>query len=170
MDVKYIWGNSNFHSVNSDSIGNSGGLVNRWDGETIIMGDFNEVRSAGLIEVKMEGYSFTWSLPSASKMSKLDRFLAKTNKALVDKLVVIDKELDSGNVTDDILLTLLDLTRNLNAIKQADQLDMAQKLKSVGRLREMKTQNIFMLSSTRDVLNWLFGGFSLMELGLRSRL
>nr|GEZ32616.1 RNA-directed DNA polymerase, eukaryota [Tanacetum cinerariifolium] len=54
---------------------------------------------------------------------------AKTKKALVDKLVVIDKELDSGNVTDDILLTHLDLTRNLNAIKQADQLDMAQKAK-----------------------------------------
>nr|GFB33107.1 RNA-directed DNA polymerase, eukaryota [Tanacetum cinerariifolium] len=144
------------------------GLVNRWDGETIVMGDFNEVRSAGerfgsvfnqasarvfnnfisssgLIEVKMEGYSFTWSLPSASKMSKLDRFLVsdgiyskfpsiaatclKTKKALVDKLVVIDKELDSGNVTDDILLTRLDLTRNLNAIKQADQLEMAQKAK-----------------------------------------
>nr|GEW95284.1 RNA-directed DNA polymerase, eukaryota [Tanacetum cinerariifolium] len=54
---------------------------------------------------------------------------AKTKKALVDKLVVIDKELDSGNVTDDILLTRLDLTRNLNAIKQADQLEMAQKAK-----------------------------------------
>ncbi|GKD67283.1 RNA-directed DNA polymerase, eukaryota [Tanacetum coccineum] len=73
-------------------------LANRWNGETIVLGDFNEVRSeeerfgsifnqssarafnqfiasSGLIEVKMEGYSFTWSHPSASKMSKLDRFL-----------------------------------------------------------------------------------------------
>ncbi|GKD43098.1 RNA-directed DNA polymerase, eukaryota, partial [Tanacetum coccineum] len=62
------------------------------------MGDFNEVRSederrgsvfnpssarifdhfifsSGLVDVKLEGYAFTWSHPSASKMSKLDRFL-----------------------------------------------------------------------------------------------
>ncbi|GKA38027.1 RNA-directed DNA polymerase, eukaryota, partial [Tanacetum coccineum] len=73
-------------------------LINRWDGETIVMGDFNAVRSeeerfgsvfnrscaryfnqfitsSGLVDVKMEGYSFTWSHPSASKMSKIDRFL-----------------------------------------------------------------------------------------------
>nr|GEU62969.1 RNA-directed DNA polymerase, eukaryota [Tanacetum cinerariifolium] len=73
-------------------------LANRWNGETIVLGDFNEVRteeerfgsifnpssartfnqfiaSSGLIEVKMEGYSFTWTHPSASKMSKLDCFI-----------------------------------------------------------------------------------------------
>nr|GFC05625.1 RNA-directed DNA polymerase, eukaryota [Tanacetum cinerariifolium] len=70
-------------------------LISRWDGETIVMGNFNKVRSSderlgsvfnlssarafnsfisvsGLVDVKMEGYSFTWSHPSASKMSKLD--------------------------------------------------------------------------------------------------
>ncbi|GJZ71170.1 retrotransposon protein, putative, ty1-copia subclass, partial [Tanacetum coccineum] len=73
-------------------------LISRWDGETLLMGDFNVVRtteerfgsvfdhsgardfnhfilSSGLVEVKMEGYSYTWSLSSAEKMSKLDRFL-----------------------------------------------------------------------------------------------
>ncbi|GKB48586.1 RNA-directed DNA polymerase, eukaryota [Tanacetum coccineum] len=73
-------------------------LVNRWNGESIIMGDFNEVRrkeerwgstfnahgarvfnnfisNAGLVDLQLEGFSFTWSHPSASKMSKLDRFL-----------------------------------------------------------------------------------------------
>ncbi|GJR15364.1 RNA-directed DNA polymerase, eukaryota [Tanacetum coccineum] len=30
---------------------------------------------SGLIDIQMEGYSFTWAHPSASKMSKLDRFL-----------------------------------------------------------------------------------------------
>ncbi|GJZ71370.1 RNA-directed DNA polymerase, eukaryota [Tanacetum coccineum] len=62
------------------------------------MGDFNEVRSkeerlgsnynqassrffnqfitsSGLVDVNLEGYAFTWSHPSATKMSKLDRFL-----------------------------------------------------------------------------------------------
>ncbi|GJU39294.1 RNA-directed DNA polymerase, eukaryota [Tanacetum coccineum] len=73
-------------------------IINRWNGECIVMGDFNEVRrkedrwgsvfnvygarafnqfiaSAGLVEIHLEGYNFTWTHPSASKMSKLDRFL-----------------------------------------------------------------------------------------------
>ncbi|GJQ94394.1 RNA-directed DNA polymerase, eukaryota [Tanacetum coccineum] len=73
-------------------------MINRWDGETVVMGDFNEVRtehercgslfnslganafnnfisSAGLIDIPLGGYSFTWTHKSASKMSKLDRFL-----------------------------------------------------------------------------------------------
>nr|GFD14480.1 RNA-directed DNA polymerase, eukaryota [Tanacetum cinerariifolium] len=156
MDVKSVWGNSNYQFVVSGSIGNSGGilcvweetifkkvdvsisdnfialygiwlltnskilivviyapqsfglkrilwdyisgLITRWNGETIVLGDFNEVRSederfdsifhqsyarefnhfissSGFLEVKMEGYLFTWSHSSASKMSKLDRFL-----------------------------------------------------------------------------------------------
>ncbi|GJV15365.1 RNA-directed DNA polymerase, eukaryota [Tanacetum coccineum] len=38
--------------------------------------DFNHfITSAGLVEVQLEGYSYTWAHPSASKMSKLDRFL-----------------------------------------------------------------------------------------------
>nr|GEY46527.1 RNA-directed DNA polymerase, eukaryota [Tanacetum cinerariifolium] len=67
-------------------------------GKCVILGDFNEVRfeyerfgtnfndsganafnhfisSVGLIDLPLEGYSYTWALKSASKMSKLDRFL-----------------------------------------------------------------------------------------------
>nr|GEW01043.1 RNA-directed DNA polymerase, eukaryota [Tanacetum cinerariifolium] len=73
-------------------------LIDRWNGEVVVLGDFNEVRNiderrgscfnptsarvfdqfisaSGLVDVKMEGYTFTWSHPSGSKMSKLDRFL-----------------------------------------------------------------------------------------------
>nr|GEV22131.1 RNA-directed DNA polymerase, eukaryota [Tanacetum cinerariifolium] len=73
-------------------------LIDRWNGEVVVLGDFNEVQNtderrgssfnptsarvfdqfisaSGLIDVKMEGYTFTWSHPSGSKMSKLDRFL-----------------------------------------------------------------------------------------------
>nr|GEV65195.1 RNA-directed DNA polymerase, eukaryota [Tanacetum cinerariifolium] len=73
-------------------------LIGRWNEETIILGDFNEVcsiderrgscfnpssarvfdhfiSSSGLVDVKLEGYAFTWSHPSGSKMSNLDRFL-----------------------------------------------------------------------------------------------
>ncbi|GJU28851.1 RNA-directed DNA polymerase, eukaryota [Tanacetum coccineum] len=156
MDVKFMWGNSNYDFVFSESVGNSGGilcmweesifkkdyatisdsfvaiygtwipnktkvlivsiyasqeprlrrvlwdyiliLLGRWNGESILMGDFNEMRSneerrrtsfnpsnasffnkfifsSGLIDIKMKGYSYTWSHPSAEKMSKLDRFI-----------------------------------------------------------------------------------------------
>ncbi|GJZ21181.1 RNA-directed DNA polymerase, eukaryota [Tanacetum coccineum] len=156
MDVKFMWGNSNYDYVHSEAIGNSDGilcvweasvfkkdyatlldnfiaiygtwlpsnskvlfvaiyapqqgsskrmlwdymatLISRWNEEVIMLGDFNEVRSieeirgscfnptsarafnkfvltSGLVDVKMEGYAFTWSHPSGSKMSKLDRFL-----------------------------------------------------------------------------------------------
>ncbi|GKA87273.1 RNA-directed DNA polymerase, eukaryota [Tanacetum coccineum] len=73
-------------------------LMDRWRGETIIMGDFNEVRfkeerfgtnfnrysagvfnsfisSGGLVEVPLGGCEFTWCHKSGTKMSKLDRFL-----------------------------------------------------------------------------------------------
>nr|GFB99592.1 RNA-directed DNA polymerase, eukaryota [Tanacetum cinerariifolium] len=73
-------------------------LIDRWNEEVVVLGDFNEVwniderrgfgfnptsarvfdqfiLASGLVDVKMEGYTFTWSHPSGSKMSKLDRFL-----------------------------------------------------------------------------------------------
>ncbi|GJZ64510.1 RNA-directed DNA polymerase, eukaryota, partial [Tanacetum coccineum] len=73
-------------------------VINNWNGEVVIMGDFNEVRmqterfgskfnvhgadifnsfiaTAGLEEVPLGGCSFTWCHKSATKMSKLDRFL-----------------------------------------------------------------------------------------------
>ncbi|GJU80263.1 RNA-directed DNA polymerase, eukaryota [Tanacetum coccineum] len=65
-------------------------LISRWDGHCMVMGDFNEVRcmedrlgsvynaqganefnsfisNSGLVEIQLEGYSFTWSLQSAKK-------------------------------------------------------------------------------------------------------
>nr|GEV66192.1 RNA-directed DNA polymerase, eukaryota [Tanacetum cinerariifolium] len=225
------------------------GLISRWNGEVIIMGDFNAVRfkderfgslfnpscarefnqfisSSGLMEIKTEGYSFTWSHPSTTKMSKLDRFLvsegiisnflsimavcldrhlsdhrpillreihtnfgpcsfwiyhswfkrdgfdvmveqawnsfshsdpnrlirfkkklqdlmkiirswikdkniaqAGVKKAIIDDLVAIDKNLDSGVVSDEMLLNRMELTRNLNDIKQSEIKDFVQKAK-----------------------------------------
>ncbi|GJT49390.1 RNA-directed DNA polymerase, eukaryota [Tanacetum coccineum] len=75
-----------------------GHLIDQWDGEYVVLGDFNEVRydherfgsifnelganafnqfisSANLVDLPLEGYSYTWAHKSASKMSKLDRFL-----------------------------------------------------------------------------------------------
>ncbi|GJR29733.1 RNA-directed DNA polymerase, eukaryota [Tanacetum coccineum] len=77
-------------------------VICNWDGEVVTMGDFNEVRdcserfgsvfnkkgaevfnnfiaTAGLVEVPLGGCSFTWCHKSATKMSKLDRFLISDN-------------------------------------------------------------------------------------------
>ncbi|GJZ15606.1 RNA-directed DNA polymerase, eukaryota [Tanacetum coccineum] len=213
------------------------------------MGDFNEVRSiderlgsvfnhssarsfnhfissSGLVDVKLEGYSFTWSLPPATKMSKLDRFLVSEGiislfpsltsicldrhlsdhrpillreinsdygpipfrfyhswfkwdgfddmvehtwnsfshsdnnslirfkkklqdlkiiirrwvkdkksqqydviKSIKEDLIVIDKIFDSGNVSDEMLFNRMELTRQLQDIKQMDVRDNMQKSK-----------------------------------------
>nr|GEX99612.1 RNA-directed DNA polymerase, eukaryota [Tanacetum cinerariifolium] len=73
-------------------------MIGRWNGEVVIMGDFNEVRyksdrsgsifhaqgaiafnsfiaSSGLVEVALGGCSFMWCHKSTTKMSKLDIFL-----------------------------------------------------------------------------------------------
>ncbi|GJW08951.1 RNA-directed DNA polymerase, eukaryota [Tanacetum coccineum] len=216
MDVKILWGNTNFDFSFSEAVGNSGvgsykrmlwsylgSIINRWTGETIVMGDFNEVRrmeerwgsifnasgarvfnnfisNAGLIDLQLEGFSFTWAHPSASKMSKLDRFLVsdgfiysfprtsvvcldrhlsdhspillreklqilkkeirvfvahqKKKKEsrvndLKDKLSEIDKVLDQGGVSDDILLARTECKNALFESKAADSCDYLQKAK-----------------------------------------
>ncbi|GJW83493.1 RNA-directed DNA polymerase, eukaryota [Tanacetum coccineum] len=76
--------------------------IKRWDGETVVTGDFNEVRhkserfgtmfyaheakvfntfiaDSGLVEVSLGGNKFTWCHKFGSKMSKLDRFLVSEN-------------------------------------------------------------------------------------------
>ncbi|GKA58783.1 RNA-directed DNA polymerase, eukaryota, reverse transcriptase zinc-binding domain protein, partial [Tanacetum coccineum] len=77
-------------------------VSNQWAGEVVMMGDFNEVRyksdrfgsnfnahgadifnnfiiNAGLEEVPLGGSAYTWCHKSASKISKLDRFLVSKN-------------------------------------------------------------------------------------------
>ncbi|GJY71915.1 RNA-directed DNA polymerase, eukaryota [Tanacetum coccineum] len=72
--------------------------MDRWDGDCVIMGDFNDVRTeqeryglvfnvqganafnsfislASLIDLPLNGYAYTWAHKTANKMSKLDRFL-----------------------------------------------------------------------------------------------
>nr|GEW14517.1 hypothetical protein [Tanacetum cinerariifolium] len=114
--VKTCWGNFAFDYVHSDSVVYAphdmrdkrmlwdylAHVINKWDGEVVTMGDFNEVRyksdrfglvfnvqgadvfnsfiaNAGLEEVPLGGSSFMWCHKSATKMSKLDRFLISKN-------------------------------------------------------------------------------------------
>nr|GEW90418.1 RNA-directed DNA polymerase, eukaryota [Tanacetum cinerariifolium] len=134
-------------------------LIARWNGETIVMGDFNEVRSiderfgsifnqsssrlfnhfiasSGHVDVKLEGYSFTWAHPSATKMSKLDRFLVSENtnglirfkKKLQDLKKIIrswikDKKLQQSGAINSIKKDLIDIDKNLDSGNVSDEGD-----------------------------------------------
>nr|GEV32347.1 RNA-directed DNA polymerase, eukaryota [Tanacetum cinerariifolium] len=146
---------------------------------------FNDfISCSGLIEVQLEGYSFTWAHPSAAKMSKLNHFLASdgifasfphlsaicldrhlsdhrpillrelvtdygatpfriyhswfsisvfeqmvTTTYIKDKLSDIDKLIDCGKVNDDILLSRLDLSKQLHDLDTSASYDFMQKAK-----------------------------------------
>nr|GEZ54015.1 RNA-directed DNA polymerase, eukaryota [Tanacetum cinerariifolium] len=143
MDVKFMWGNSNYNYVYGEAVGNSGSILCVWEAtvfkkdyatisdnfvavygtwspsnskvlfvaiyapqQVVVLGDFNEVHNiderrgscfnttsarffdqfisaSGLVDMKMEGYTFTWPHPSGSKMSKLDRFLVSEGIFLI---------------------------------------------------------------------------------------
>ncbi|GJW91781.1 RNA-directed DNA polymerase, eukaryota [Tanacetum coccineum] len=125
--------------------------VDKWNGDVIIMGDFNEVRvksdrfgthfnphgahrfnsfilDSGLVEVNLGGCRFTWCHRSATKMSKLDRFLV-SESVLVgspNNLKIVNSgEMDGFNtfventwknspmVGNNALLSLMNKLRNL---------------------------------------------------------
>ncbi|GJX34952.1 RNA-directed DNA polymerase, eukaryota [Tanacetum coccineum] len=98
-----------------------GSLIEQWEGECVILGDFNEVRteqerygtvfnalganifnhfiaSANLVDLPLEGYSFTWAHKSAAKMSKLDRFLISEgeNIASAQRTAFINRLVEAG--------------------------------------------------------------------------
>nr|GEU60494.1 RNA-directed DNA polymerase, eukaryota [Tanacetum cinerariifolium] len=80
-------------------------LLSRWNGEVIMMGDFNEVRS------RDEGRG-RWIIDK--------RFhIARSKIDIISELQEIDKELDQGVVSDVNLLKRLDLNRQLHDINEA---------------------------------------------------
>nr|GEW01818.1 RNA-directed DNA polymerase, eukaryota [Tanacetum cinerariifolium] len=128
------------------------------NGETIILGDFNEVRSiderrgscfnpssarvfdyfislSGLVDVKLEGYAFTWPYPSGSEMSKLDRFLVSEGLFgfWSDSLSVLSlmdlKAIIRCWVKDKRMHRRLELQRKLHDINQMEAKDSFQKSK-----------------------------------------
>ncbi|GJS06332.1 RNA-directed DNA polymerase, eukaryota [Tanacetum coccineum] len=206
MDVKFIWGNSNYQYVSSDSVGSSGGILCVWEatvfkkdyatvsdnfiaiyetwisintknGETIVMGDFNEVRSkeerlgsiynhsssrhfnqfstsSGLVNVNLEGYSFTWSHPSATKMSKLDRFLISedTNglirfkKKLHDLKKIIrswvkDKKTQQSGAISSIKNELIAIDKNLDSGNASDVI-LFKRMELMQQLHDIKQMEV----------------------------
>ncbi|GJV36942.1 RNA-directed DNA polymerase, eukaryota [Tanacetum coccineum] len=161
MDVKFMWGNSNYDYVFSEAAGNSGGilciweesffkkdyvtisdsfvaiygtwipsktkllvvsiyapqqpslrrvlweylliLLGRWNGEAILMGDYNEVRT----NVERRG----------------------SKNSIVSELRDIDKRLDQNGPIDSLIFRRQDLMSNLNDLKEMEDMDFVQKAK-----------------------------------------
>nr|GFA56727.1 RNA-directed DNA polymerase, eukaryota [Tanacetum cinerariifolium] len=93
MEIKFLWGNHFFDYIFSEALGFSGALYGTWlpNKQKLLLisvyapqsgsakseaNDFNSfISNSGLYDIQLEGFSFTWAHPSATKMSKLDRFL-----------------------------------------------------------------------------------------------
>nr|GEX09150.1 RNA-directed DNA polymerase, eukaryota [Tanacetum cinerariifolium] len=115
MEVKFMWGNSNYDYVYSEALGYSGDILYVWEA-SIFKKDYVTISDnfvaiyetwlpsnskilfvaiyapqqasckrfyRSLVDVKLEGYAFTWSHPSGSKMTKLDRFLVSEGIFLI---------------------------------------------------------------------------------------
>ncbi|GJY12984.1 hypothetical protein Tco_0382293 [Tanacetum coccineum] len=174
--ITALWDNLAFDHVVSPSVGNSGGilctpssikllvismyapqeltkkrelwgyicsLIDRWDGKTLIL---------GLIDLPLGGYSYVWAPKSASKMSKLNRFLiSEVLMALFPQLsgLCLDKHLfdhrpiimcepiidygptlfHQGRGNEEVLNHWASLMKDLNDINSIDISDLSQKAK-----------------------------------------
>nr|GEV35068.1 RNA-directed DNA polymerase, eukaryota, reverse transcriptase zinc-binding domain protein [Tanacetum cinerariifolium] len=88
--LRVVGGNLAFDYAYSEAVGNYGGILCIWDPNmfrkmNVTVSDyFTMVRgvwvTSGLVEVTLGGCSFTWCHKSATKMSKLDRFLISDSR------------------------------------------------------------------------------------------
>ncbi|GJU29199.1 RNA-directed DNA polymerase, eukaryota [Tanacetum coccineum] len=130
-------------------------LITRWDGESIVMGDFNEVgyveermgsvynaqganefndfiSNSGLVDVHLERFKKKMQILKKEirvwVMDQKRKQLGRINEIKI-KLSDIDKQLDQGGVNDDILLTRMDLMQQMQEHKLSDARDNMQKAK-----------------------------------------
>ncbi|GJS00006.1 RNA-directed DNA polymerase, eukaryota [Tanacetum coccineum] len=117
-------------------------LISRWKGETLMMGDFNEVRSAderfGSLFDQSGACDFNQFISSSASWRlrwkltlHVDKNISQagTKISISDDLTNIDKELDRGVVSDELLTKRMDLNRKLHDLKLMEVKDYAQKAK-----------------------------------------
>nr|GEY09805.1 hypothetical protein [Tanacetum cinerariifolium] len=105
-------------------------IINQWNDEVVVMGDFNEVHDASerygsvfhaanalefnnfivnshLHEIPLGGYAFTWTDKYATKMSKIDRFLA--SQGFLDLFLNMSGLILDRNISDHRPILLKDV-------------------------------------------------------------
>nr|GEX64674.1 nucleotide-binding alpha-beta plait domain-containing protein [Tanacetum cinerariifolium] len=118
-------------------------VLNNWNGEVVIMGDFNEVRFDNFMEQTWNDAQVT-DTNALSKLTKKLKYLKenihrwiKDNKdssknykqGLKDDLVKINLLLDNGEANSDILIKHMDVLKSLQDLVKLDSMETTQKTK-----------------------------------------
>nr|GEU97761.1 RNA-directed DNA polymerase, eukaryota, reverse transcriptase zinc-binding domain protein [Tanacetum cinerariifolium] len=153
-------------------------VINNWNDEVVIMRDFNEVRSktkrfgsifnvqganvfnrfidnAGLKKVPLGGSSFTWYHKSATKMSKLDRFLiSESLMSSCSNILAITLERYLSDHRP--ILLLKDAWIEAPVDESNDMTNMMKKLKYLKqKIREWNKGNVEVVKQRMDVIKSL---------------
>nr|GEV36900.1 RNA-directed DNA polymerase, eukaryota, reverse transcriptase zinc-binding domain protein [Tanacetum cinerariifolium] len=151
MDVKILWGNSNFKYLFSEAVGNSSGILCTWDPniflkEQHILSDNFVAFICGFEQLVIHTWNST-ILKNSNGMVRFKKKLQALKKAILEwvavykreqtgrrndiklKLSVIDKQMDQGRVNDDILLSRIGLMKQLLDSNSSNALDNLQKAK-----------------------------------------
>nr|GEX24574.1 RNA-directed DNA polymerase, eukaryota [Tanacetum cinerariifolium] len=140
-------------------------IINRWNGECIVMGDFNEVRRK---EDRWGGFDLmvtqTWNDIALTDNNGMIRFknklqilkkemrtwIADRKKVQMDnvqnlriKLREIDKSLDKGEVNDDLLASRMGLMNQFHDFKSSENRDCIKKAKVKWAVRGDENSKFF---------------------------
>ncbi|GJU31529.1 RNA-directed DNA polymerase, eukaryota [Tanacetum coccineum] len=145
FNIKSCWGNFGFEYDHSHSVGEwLPNVINNWNGEVVIMGDFNEVRTQeeryGSIFNSQGAGAFNLFISSAGLEEllkgqiriwiKANNDRSKKNKQdLKADLNKIDMMLDKGDGNSEILSKRMDVIKSLQELDKLDTMEMAQKTK-----------------------------------------
>nr|GEX41313.1 retrovirus-related Pol polyprotein from transposon TNT 1-94 [Tanacetum cinerariifolium] len=183
VTIKTLWGNSSFDYAVSSSLVNSGGILyvceptlfvkdnvtsfnnflavmDRWDGDCVIMGDFNVVRTeqerygsllnvqganafnsfislASLIDLPLDGYAYTWAYKTANKMKDTWKSLATVDS---NGMINLKKKLQA------LKIIIKQWTKNAKKISYKAEISIQSKLFDIAKILDKAGSNEEILS------------------------
>ncbi|GJV84488.1 RNA-directed DNA polymerase, eukaryota [Tanacetum coccineum] len=152
MEAKILWGNSSFDHVFSEALGNSGGILCLWDplmfrkDQHIISDNFVVLygtwvpNNTKLLIVFVYGtissatdkrllWSYITGLLSRWNGEDFLEFICSEDSNCMGPVGIGDHNLDQGGVSDEILLSRMELTKQMQDIKSTAVRDQMQKAK-----------------------------------------
>ncbi|GJT85019.1 RNA-directed DNA polymerase, eukaryota, partial [Tanacetum coccineum] len=106
-------------------------IIDRWEGDTVIMGDFNEslniVEPNGLIRLKKKLQALKIAIKAWSKEANKRSNDRKIN--IQQNLSEVDKLIDQGKSNDEILIKRITLLNDLQELNNRNAMEISQKAK-----------------------------------------